>query len=258
MSRDFELLQRLEREWGHPLVSSEESSRVVHPFRHDSTLAFAEERTPGGRYPSDRLTTIARGEVSKILMATYFSTPPVRSVMFSGVEADDGAKWIAACTADTLAENDNARVCLVDADLQSPTIHKIYSIPNKIGLSDLLRGENPLGATVRVAENLWIIPASVGSKGSALNADSLRRVVSDLLESCDYLVISAPDHENYLDIGAVGAATEGTVLVLDAAKTRRVTAQQAKASLEAAKIRILGAVLNNRNQPIPDLFYSHI
>ncbi|MGH9587943.1 MAG: hypothetical protein ACRD3F_13395 [Acidobacteriaceae bacterium] len=220
-------------------------------------MLLEEERTPVARYPSDQLSVFARGEISKLLLGTYFSTPPLKSVMFSGVEADDGAKWIAACAADALAETGSVRVCLVDADLQSPTIHNIYSIPNGKGLSALLRGEGHDGTTVRVAENLWIVPAGTTSREVNFSADSFRKVASELLESCDCLVISAPDYENYLEIGAVGAAADGSVLVLDAEKTRRITAQQAKASLEAAKIRVLGSVLNNRNQPIPDLFYSH-
>lgn len=258
MSRDFELLQRLEREWGRPLVSSDESPRIVHPIRGEVSLrALAEERTSSARQPSEQLTPFARGELSKLLLGTYFSSPPLKSVMFSGVEADEGAKWIAACTADILAKSGTSRVCLVDADLQSPAMHKIYSISNNKGLSDLLKGEESATATVRVADNLWIVPAGLASGGGALNADSFHQVTSDLLDSCDYLVISAPNYDKYVEIGAVGAVTEGAVLVLDAEKTRRVTAQQAKASLEAAKIRVLGSVLNNRSEPIPSLMYSH-
>lgn len=256
MSRDFELLQRLEREWGSPPVSSEESPRIVHSFRQDAPLAFAEKRTPAARYPSEQLTPFARGELSKLLLGTYFSTPSLKSVMFSGVEAEDGAKWIAACTADTLAETGNIRVCLIDADLQAPVLHKIYSIPNLHGLSNLLRGEASPEPTIRVAENLWIVPAGTASGESVLSSNSFRRVASDLLESCDYLVISAPDYEHYLEIGAIGAAVDGAVLILDAERTRRVAAQQAKASMEAAKIRVLGSVLNNRMEPISDLLAS--
>lgn len=256
MSRDFELLQRLEREWGRPLVGSEESPRIVHPIRHDAPQTLAGERITSARLPSDQLTPFARGELSKLLIGTYFSSSPLKSVMFSGVEADDGAKWIAACTADILATSGTSRVCLIDADLQSPTIHKIYSIPNGIGLSDILKGEAPAGAAARVADNLWVIPAGVASGENSLSVDSFRQVASDLFESCDYLVISAPNYDQYVEIGAVGAATEGAVLVLDAEKTRRVTAQQAKTSLEAAKIRVLGSVLNNRSEPVPNLIFS--
>jgi len=258
MSRDFELLQRLEREWGRPLVSSEESPRIVHPLRQEAPLNFSVDRSLGNQLPSEQLTPFARSELSRLLLSTYFSTPPLRSVMFSGVGPNDGAKLIAACTADILAETGNGRVCLIDADLQSPTLHKLYSIPNQDGLSALLKEEEGSGTIVRASENLWVVPAGIASTERSLTAERFQQVASDLLESCDYLVIAAPSYEQCAGISAVGAAIDGAVLVLDGEKTRRVKAQQAKTSLEAAKIRVLGSVLNSSNERIPDLLYARM
>lgn len=258
MSRDFELLQRLEREWGRPLVNSEESPRIVHPLRQEARLNFSVDRTSGNQLPSEQLTPFARGELSRLLLGTYFSTPPLKSVMFSGVERNDGAKLIAACTADILAETGSGRVCLVDADLQSPTLHKLYSIPNQDGLSALLKEGGFSGAIVCASDNLWVVPAGIASTEKPLTAERFQQLASDLLESCDYLVIAAPSYEQCAETSAIGAATDGAVLVLDGEKTRRVKAQQAKSSLEAAKIRVLGSVLNSSNERLPDLLYARM
>jgi protein-tyrosine kinase len=45
------------------------------------------------------------------------------------------------------------------------------------------------------------------------------------------------------------------VLVLEANSTRRVAARKAKQALEAANVRVLGTVLNNRTFPIPEKIY---
>ena len=52
--------------------------------------------------------------------------------------------------------------------------------------------------------------------------------------------------------------TDGLVLVLEAGETRREAAQAAVSSLRAANVPILGAVLNNRELPIPEKLYRNL
>jgi Mrp family chromosome partitioning ATPase len=45
---------------------------------------------------------------------------------------------------------------------------------------------------------------------------------------------------------------------VQANSTRRETARKAKESLESAKVKLLGAVLNKRTFPIPEALYRKI
>jgi Mrp family chromosome partitioning ATPase len=258
MSRDFELLQRLEREWGRPSIIPESKGQGASSIKN-GILKIAEEREPAATRPNVHLKPFVRSELTKLVQCTFLSNPMTKVVMFTGIEAHEGAKWIAACTADILADTTAARVCLLDADLESPAIHRMYSVPNERGLVGALNGSCSIsGATIRAGENLWVVPAGNQSGARSIVPLKFQEVVMDLMGQCDYLVISAPDCGKYAEVSAIGAASEGTVLVLDAATTRRVTAQQAKSALEMAKIRVLGSVLNNRSYPVPDLFYSRM
>ena len=49
--------------------------------------------------------------------------------------------------------------------------------------------------------------------------------------------------------------SDGVVLVLEANSTRRVAARKAQQAVEAANVRVLGTVLNNRTFPIPEKIY---
>jgi len=51
---------------------------------------------------------------------------------------------------------------------------------------------------------------------------------------------------------------DGAVLVLKAGHTRRPVARLAIAELEAAGVKILGTVLNQRDYPIPEAIYKRI
>jgi Mrp family chromosome partitioning ATPase len=202
---------------------------------------------------------VVRNEINKLVLRTFLSTPSVKVVMFTGVEAQDSAKWVASCTASILASSTQGRVCLLDADLAFPTAHSSFSIPNENGLAAVLSGAlSASRATVRVSDNLWIVPAGAKTTEIPITAAMFQEVIVNLLEQFEYVIISAPDCERFAELGMVGAGTEGAVLVLDALTTRRTAAQDAKAALEMAKIRVLGSVIDNQNSSVPEAFASRI
>ena len=62
----------------------------------------------------------------------------------------------------------------------------------------------------------------------------------------------------YPESTALGQIADGLVLVLEAEATRREAASAAAASLRAANVPILAAVLNKRNFPIPQKLYKRL
>jgi len=258
MSRDFELLQRLEREEVRPSIFLETTGRAPSSEKQGGAFRTARRATQATR-PSTRISPIVRAELNRMILRTFLAEPSISSVMFTGVEAKEGAKWLAACTADVLAETCNARVCLVDADLGSPAIHRAYSVPNRNGLRMILSGECPIErAAIRISNNLWVIPAGVGSEGHGINYEIVRRAFYRIQQECEYLIVSGPECGSYQEIATFGAATEGAILVLDATNTRRASAQRAKSLLEAAQLKIMGSVMTCRREQIPEFLSAHI
>ncbi|MGC2161200.1 MAG: hypothetical protein WA634_04765 [Silvibacterium sp.] len=259
MSKDFELLQRLEQGWSRSLNLGEPIDRIAPVAGRKGASEIAQVRAATATQPSADITSIVRNELNKLILRTFLSTPAVKVVMFTGVDAQEDAKWVTACTADMLASATHDRVCLLDADLISPTVHRSYSVSNQNGLAAMLQGScSAAGATIRVAENLWIIPAGMALTDSQMTTVMFQEVIVDLLEHFEYLVISAPDCDRFAELGVIGAATEGAVLVLDAMTTRRKAAQDAKTALEIAKIRVLGSVIKNQTSAIPDFLRSRM
>jgi Mrp family chromosome partitioning ATPase len=56
----------------------------------------------------------------------------------------------------------------------------------------------------------------------------------------------------------LGQIADGVILVLDERRTRRATAREAKAVLQAANARLLGVVINERQFPIPESIYRKL
>jgi protein-tyrosine kinase len=259
MSRDFELLQRLEQGWNRSLNLRGPIDGKTPIAEEKPPSEIAQTRVATATLPAAHLTPAVRNELNKLILRTFLSTPAVKVIMFTGVEAQEDAKWVTSCTADVLAHTTHDRVCLLDADLAFPTVHRAYSVSNQNGLAAVLRGSCSIGsATIRAAENLWVVPAGTSPQDEQMTAVTFQEVVVDLLEHFEYLVVSAPDCDRLAELGVVGAAADGAVLVLDAMTTHRKAAQDAKAALEIAKIRIMGSVFTNQSSPVPDFLHAHM
>jgi Mrp family chromosome partitioning ATPase len=80
----------------------------------------------------------------------------------------------------------------------------------------------------------------------------------ELRESFDYVLIGATAIESDPEAMLFAQASDGIVLVLEANATRRYRVENTKEYLRAANVPLLGAVLNNRDFPIPDAIYKKL
>jgi Mrp family chromosome partitioning ATPase len=109
-------------------------------------------------------------------------------------------------------------------------------------------------------ENLWLLSSGAIAADSSqlLCSDSLRERLLDLRNDFEYVIIDAPPLTRYPESIALGQVADGLVLVLEAEATRREAASAVAASLRAANVPILAAVLNKRNFPIPEKLYKRL
>ena len=73
-----------------------------------------------------------------------------------------------------------------------------------------------------------------------------------------HILIDAPPINAYADAVLLGGIGDGLVMVLEANNTPREAAMRAKEIVDAAGIRLLGAVLNKRTFPIPERLYRKL
>lgn len=198
--------------------------------------------------------------VQRIFFAQSNESP--KTVVFAGMDYGNGCSWLCARTADTLANNTGGSVCLVDANLRSPSLPAIYGVTNHFGLTDALRQAGPIRSFVK---NLSVHNLSLLTSGSmdadaanVLNSDGLKTRFAELRREFDYVIVDAPPLTRCADAITLGQVTDGFVMVLEANATRKEVAQLAAANLRAANIQILGAVLNKRTFPIPDSLYKKL
>jgi Mrp family chromosome partitioning ATPase len=236
------------------------------------------EDTPGGFRPLKMPQAPARGrglqrdrhavvedEITKLVQRVFILPETQQipdAVAFSGIEQGAGCSWVCARASEVLAEKVPGTVCVMDANLRSPTLHEYFRVEKGAGFADAIRDSRPLREFARRAwgSNLWLITAGgVGKEpNGALNPARLRARFSELREEFDIILIDTPPASSYADAVLLGQLADGIILVVGSNSTRREPARIAKESFEAAKIPLLGAVLNRRTYPIPEAIYRRL
>ncbi len=209
------------------------------------------------------LASIAREEQVKLVQRVFLSGKRApRVVVFCGMERGIGCTRVCAETAVILSAQISGTVCLVDADLRSPTLHRFFGLNNRKGFAEAMLQLEPIQEyTHRLADSrLWIMTSGVRTSDphALLTSEALRPRMKALTEAFDFVLIDASPLNPFADATKLGPMVDGVVLVIGANSTRREAARKAKEDLKAANSRVLAAVLNRRTFPIPDAIYRRL
>ena len=217
----------------------------------------------GGRHRLD-LDGSALEETVKFVQRVFVfpkSLAP-RAVVFSSVDQDNSQNEICSRAGQVLATQVSRSVCLVDANLRMPSLHRLLGPGSFPGLADAtVKSGQIKDLAVRIAGgNLWLVPAGApaAEADEPAASDRLRSRMSELDKEFDYILIDAPPVHSSADAVLLGQMADGIILVVEANSTRREAARIAKETLENAKVRLLGTILNNRTFPIPEALYRKL
>jgi protein-tyrosine kinase len=248
MSRNFELLNQMGK------------GVAMQPEAAPMPVATAD---PSTFIPALQIDGIAREEITKLVHRTFLlgGAEAPRRVVFTSTESGNGGTWVCAHAGEMLASQVGRSVCIVDCNLQSPSLHEQFMVKNHHGLADALQGDGPIRQyATQLRSNLWMVSCG-GSCESALGlltSDRMRKRVAELSEEFDYVLfdVSALNTSNH---GVVlGHLADGVVIVLKAHTSRRDSTRETIQGLQASRVKVLGAVLNQRTFPIPDKIYNRL
>src|SRR5947209_13455073 len=133
MSKNFELMQNLGKERDMFQTATEPLPMEALP----AARRAAETKAPVDLKPLEsKMEDGQRDEIFKLVQRVFFApgTDGSRLVVVSGTESGNGCSWICARMAEVLAAQVSATVCVVDANLRSPGLHREFGVPNHYGL----------------------------------------------------------------------------------------------------------------------------
>jgi Mrp family chromosome partitioning ATPase len=255
------------RDRGSWLLTEEPWDFGEPPAPSDTPALDGADRSPAaedvGAKSLDGLREQFDQQLTPLVQRVLHSAPDgrLRAVAFSAVGERTGSAGLCAATADALATQTSGSVCLVDANLRSPSVHTLLGVSGAAGFTDLLLQKRDLvSCLVKLRSNLCLLPGGAGGHDAVrrLTAEHLRPLLAELSARFDYVVFDTPAAAAHGDAAALGGLIDGVVLVMEANTTRREVARRIIGHLQAANVTVLGAVLTNRTFPIPEALYRRL
>lgn len=181
----------------------------------------------------------------------YFSSldRPIRTLVVTSAAPEEGKSTTLANLAVTIAQG-GRRTILADCDLRRPSLHEIFGVSNAQGLTTMMMEASALAQPPLLAtgvDNLWLLPSGPLPPNPAelLGSNRMDEVIAALKERADMVLFDAPPVIAVTDAAVLASKVDAVLLVVSAGRTRREHVQRARALLDRAGIRLIGAVLNN-------------
>ena len=172
---------------------------------------------------------------------------PLRTILATSTAADEGKSTTIANLAVTMAQAEQ-QVILVDCDLRRPTLHTLFDVPNRDGLTSMMLQESeqpPLQQTE--VQGLMLLPSGPLPPRPAdiLGSRRMEAVIATLLQHADIVLFDTPPINAVTDAAVLATKVDGVLLVFRAGNTRRDRARDARRLLEKVNAHIVGVVLTD-------------
>jgi capsular exopolysaccharide synthesis family protein len=255
MSRTLDALKRAEGESSRnqpKLLDSEPSASKVFEETPDGeclTIELQPSPTVEEKYQKLRGALFGRPNTERI-----------KTLLVVASNHGEGATTTATFLASVLAKANGSRVLLVDVNLRTPSPLSLHQLDRgSQGFTELVLGKALLSSVVRQASsmgsNLSVIISGgpVPSPSYIFDSHSIDAVLEALAQRYDYVILDGAPVKDYSDSCFLSSRVDGTVIVVEAGKTRLDTVRGTKSQLERYGAKVLGTVFNKKPNYIPAL-----
>ncbi|NLB80053.1 MAG: CpsD/CapB family tyrosine-protein kinase [Clostridiaceae bacterium] len=178
-----------------------------------------------------------------------FSIPDEKNckrIIVTSAMQGDGKTTIAINLALMFAKT-GSKVLLIDADLRLPMVNSYLDIANGKGLSNILIGQSNVEDVIVKKFGIDIITAGgiPPNPAELLDSDAMRDLIYKLSDNYDYIFIDTPPVGIMIDAMSALKVAHGVVLVVRQNYTLHKAVQAAVETLEFAKAKIFGFILND-------------
>jgi chain length determinant protein tyrosine kinase EpsG len=184
---------------------------------------------------------------SQLMLRWFNSNTGRRTLAVVSPGKGEGRSWLTANLAVVFSQL-GARTLLIDTDLRAPTLHSLFGISNRNGLSSILGARATGNVVFRVPSllDLSILPSGPipPNPQELLTRPLLDRMVAQLTNSFDVILMDTPPSTRYAESVAIASRAGGALIVCRQNQTRMRDFDELCARLKSANIMIAGSVLN--------------
>jgi len=184
----------------------------------------------------------------------------LRSVMITSATPGEGKSTIAAHLAVTHAEQRH-RTLLVDGDLRRPSVHRRFTLPKGLGLSNVLLEQADWRQALLHMESIPDLDILIAGPASRRAADFIGKGLQPILEEAtkeyDLVVLDSPPLLGFPEPLQMASFVDGVVVVALAGQTNRKAVASVIKTLGRLRTNVLGLVLNEVHKDVSDTYYYY-
>ena len=184
----------------------------------------------------------------------------LRSVLLTSASPSEGKSTVAAHLAATHASQ-HKRTLLIDGDLRRPSVHRLYQVPNSVGLSNVLLEQiSWRDAVIRIDDpkGLDVLPAGPSTRrASDLMGMGLAELVEEASREYDLVVLDAPPLLGFAEPLQMATAVDGVIVVARAGDTSRKALSSVITTLTRLRANLVGVVLNEVYREVSAGYYYY-
>jgi capsular exopolysaccharide synthesis family protein len=172
----------------------------------------------------------------------------VKVIAVTSATHGEGKSSISSQLAVSIGRSTGGPVLLIDGDLRLPDVHRIFNLPNTVGLATVLEGEATIDEAINTtfSEQLHVLPAGRLRKSphKLMSVESLNQLLDELRPFYQYIVIDTPPVLSASEALLLCKVADGTVLSTRRNVSREIQVKRAHTRLMKAGARPMGAVFN--------------
>jgi len=159
-----------------------------------------------------------------------------RALAIASPGSGEGRSYVTANLAVVFSQL-GERTLLVDADLRTPRQHRIFNIPDRVGLSAVLSGRADRGAVAPVG-------APPPNPQELLSRPALGVFLQEMWADFDVILFDTPPAKLYADAQNVAFRAGNVIMLARKDHTRLADATSAIRELSDMGVRVVGTVFN--------------
>ena len=172
---------------------------------------------------------------------------PIRTLLVTSAGPGEGKTTVAVNLAAIISQGE-VRTALLDADLRRPCVHRYLGLPNRLGLSSLLRGNAKLYDIIQGKPNLPNLPVITSgtrppNPAELLGSSRMGQILEDLKMIAEIVVIDTPP-SLVADAQVLATRVDAVLFVIQPGVTHSETARASLEMFRRAGVRLAGVVMN--------------
>lgn len=174
-------------------------------------------------------------------------SPDTQVVLLTSAKRGEGKSTVSSNLAVTIAQS-GREVVVVDCDLRLPTVHKLFDLPNKRGLTNILAGEVTIDESIQYSAfpRLQIITSGPlpPNPTELLGSQRMLDLIDQLRETFDFIILDTPALLSVADAAVLAPAVDNVILVVAQGVTQRGDVQAVRQQLSNVRVKSIEVVVN--------------